>query len=452
MLTEARGQAEVDCPRHNTTSVKLGGLSLRRNFTWTFAGNLIYAACQWAVLVVIAKMTTPAAVGQFALGLAITAPILIFAAQGLRDLQATDAHQHFEFRHYLGYRLVSVTLALVGIVVLTQAIHYPAVVIVVGISKALESISELMYGKYQQHERMDWIATSLMLRGVFSVIAVAVLLHATYSIAWGAAGLIVANAGVLIFYDWRQPGWLFRSPELGDRHTSAPKGISGSSHISFPRTIFRLAMLGLPLGLAQMLNSFSVNVPRYFLERHAGEASLGIFAAIMYLLVAGRTVIAALAQSCVARLARWYANGDDQAFRSLLFKQLLLALGFGAAGIIFSMVCGGPFLRLIYRPEYAEYTSVLLLTMVISAINYLAEFTGTALTAARSIRVQPIILGTCVLVGWVSSAVLVPRYGILGASWGVLLIGVCQLFLYICALVYTFQRRGLERRRAMSPA
>src|SRR3954453_2324939 len=102
-----------------TRTIHSVGLSLRRNFAWTFAGNVIYAACQWAVLVVIAKLTTPADVGQFALGLAVTAPILIFANQGLRDVQATDAKRSFVFRQYLPYRLASVTLALLIIAGLT---------------------------------------------------------------------------------------------------------------------------------------------------------------------------------------------------------------------------------------------------------------------------------------------------------------------------------------------
>ena len=30
-------------------------VSLRANFTWTFAGNAVYAASQWAILSLIAK-------------------------------------------------------------------------------------------------------------------------------------------------------------------------------------------------------------------------------------------------------------------------------------------------------------------------------------------------------------------------------------------------------------
>jgi O-antigen/teichoic acid export membrane protein len=193
-----------------------------------------------------------------------------------------------------------------------------------------------------------------------------------------------------------------------------------------------------------MLNSFSVNIPRYVLERHEGEASLGIFAAIMYLLVAGRTVMAALAQSCVARLARFYANGNRKDFRSLLLRQLALAVVFGALGIVFAVTVGRPFLRVVYGPEYAEYTSVLLLAMFTSALNHLADVTGTALTAVRSLLVQPLVLGICVIIGIAASTLLIPRYGIVGAAWAVLLIGAFQLAFYVCALCLVFYRQQLR--------
>jgi hypothetical protein len=51
------------------------GLSLRRNFAWTVLGNVTYAACQWGMLVALAKLGSPEMVGQFALGLAIGAPV-----------------------------------------------------------------------------------------------------------------------------------------------------------------------------------------------------------------------------------------------------------------------------------------------------------------------------------------------------------------------------------------
>ena len=52
-------------------------LRLRVNFLWTLSGNVVYAACQWGMLVVLAKLGTHQMVGEFALALAITAPIVV---------------------------------------------------------------------------------------------------------------------------------------------------------------------------------------------------------------------------------------------------------------------------------------------------------------------------------------------------------------------------------------
>jgi len=52
---------------------------LRVNFSWTLVGNIVYAGCQWGMLTVLAKIGTTEMVGQFALGLAITAPVFMFS-------------------------------------------------------------------------------------------------------------------------------------------------------------------------------------------------------------------------------------------------------------------------------------------------------------------------------------------------------------------------------------
>lgn len=72
-------------------------LSLRQNFSWTFVGNVVYAACQWGMLVALTKLGTPEMVGQFTLGLAVTSPVFLFSNLQLRTLMATDAKQEYHF-------------------------------------------------------------------------------------------------------------------------------------------------------------------------------------------------------------------------------------------------------------------------------------------------------------------------------------------------------------------
>jgi hypothetical protein len=99
-------------------------LTLRVNFLWTLAGNVIYAACQWGILVALAKIGTVQMVGEFALALAITAPILVGAGLALRAVEATDALGEYEFRDYFSLRLLTsaaAVLVVAGAVTLEEA-------------------------------------------------------------------------------------------------------------------------------------------------------------------------------------------------------------------------------------------------------------------------------------------------------------------------------------------
>lgn len=51
-------------------------LSIRRNFGWTAAGNAINAACQWGTISALAKLSSAEVVGEYALAMAVTTPIL----------------------------------------------------------------------------------------------------------------------------------------------------------------------------------------------------------------------------------------------------------------------------------------------------------------------------------------------------------------------------------------
>jgi len=83
-------------------------LSLTRNFMWTFAGNAVYALCQWAAVVCLAKLGSAEMVGEFALALAIAFPITFIANLQLRVLFVTDHSTLYPFGQILGYDSSSV--------------------------------------------------------------------------------------------------------------------------------------------------------------------------------------------------------------------------------------------------------------------------------------------------------------------------------------------------------
>ena len=167
-------------------------LSLTRNFSWTLIGTGLYAVCQWGMLVVLAKLCSTLMVGQFALALAITAPVFVFAGLNLRTVQVTDARRDFQFGDYLGLRLLSIAAALTFVfaieVVSRHDAHLLFVVVMTAAAKALDLIGDTIFGLQQQHERMDRIAMSQMIRGVLQLLAVAAAAYVTRNVFWAVTG------------------------------------------------------------------------------------------------------------------------------------------------------------------------------------------------------------------------------------------------------------------------
>jgi O-antigen/teichoic acid export membrane protein len=409
---------------------------MRSNFVWTLAGYVVYAACQWGMLVTLAKLGTTEMVGQFALGLAITAPVIMFTNLQLRTVLATDSRAEYPFASYLGLRLVCTLVALGSIAAVAflgrlRAETYPAVMLV-GIAKAIESISDVHYGQLQQKERMERIAKSLIAKGILSLAVFWAAVYLTRSLVASLVGMILVWALVLVVYDMRSGGRVWTRP-------------------CFRRAILTsLAWRSLPLGIMAMLVSLNANIPRYFVEAHLGPAALGIFAALTYPMIAGTYVATALGQAALPVLARHFVAGDGIAgpFQDLLLRVSSTGVLLGGAGVLLSVIAGRPLLALFYRPEYARHVGVLVWLAVAAGLNYIATFLNAGVTATRNFRVLtlPYIVHALVAAGL--SAVLVSRAGLMGAAWaccGISAVGCAIPSLILVRMRSTRQGCSIER-------
>ncbi len=407
-------------------------LTLRRNFSWTFTGNLVYAACQWGMLVVIAKLGSPEMVGQFTLGFAVTAPIMMFTNLALRDILVTDAKHQYRFGDYLGLRTVSTSIALLIIAVVTFAAGYrwetSLVILLVGLAKAFESIGDVFYGLLQQNERMDRIAISLMIKGPLSLLLLGMGVYLSGGVVWGAVGLAVAWALVVFGYDLRSGIWAIDRLQTSQFSSSRTRTLDALQPRWHLQTMKKLSLLALPMGFVMMLVSLNANIPRYFIERYLGERELGIFSALAYLMTAGLMVVSPLAQSANPRLAKYYAAGNRSAFRSLLLKLVGIGALLGIAGLLISLVAGRELLTLLYGIEYAQHQDLFVYLMVAAAVNYMSAFLGYGMTATRYFLVQLPLYASVATTVAIACLWLVPSRGLQGAAIALII----SAFVYTC--------------------
>ncbi len=405
------------------------GLSLRRNFSWTLAGNVIYAGCQWGILVVLAKLGTPDSVGQFALGLAVAAPVFMFANLNLRAVQATDAKNSFCFEDYFKLRVVMTSLAAILILIIIFFTKYKVetalVVLAVAGSKSVEALSDAFYGLFQKNESMNVIGKSMILRGILSLTAMFLGFLVTRDVFFATLSLVFAKIIIFFFYDYPN-GKRFTN---GKFRLFASKNISSYLHsLKTSKNIMKnLTLLSLPLGIVTMLNSLNTNIPRYLIEKFNGEHDLGIFAAMAYLMVAGTAIVSALGQAASPRLAKYYSSQGSLKFVGLLVKLVGIGAVVGISGIFIIRIFGKEILSILYRKEYSQYNEVFLFIMIASCLSYISSFLGVAITSARHFKVQVPIAIASLLVVSISSYFLIPVMGIMGAAISIINMFIVQI-------------------------
>jgi O-antigen/teichoic acid export membrane protein len=372
-------------------------------------GNLTFAAAQWLVLVVLAKLLGVEAVGRFALGLAVAAPIFAFASLRLRAVQATDVRTAYPFPVYLGFTLLASLLAL-GVVVVLVAVSWRdvtgIVILLVAVAKGLEMISDIAQGLMQKHEAYRAIAASQIAKGVTGVSSIALGAILLGDVVSAAAGLAVARCACVLACDLPVARRLLRTHE-GPQATLRPDFTP-----ALMRAIFVLAF---PIGLVLALNTLQLSLPRFAIARYLDEAAVGYYSAIAYVTVAAGMIVNALGQAALPRLSRHYP-GAPREYLKLLVKLALVTAALGLAGVVVAALWGGPLLGFLYTPDYRAHGELFVWIMLGGAFQFLSATAGVGVTAARSFYSQVAVATPITLIVLIGCYALVPTHGLTGAA------------------------------------
>lgn len=408
--------------------------SLRRSLSWTLLGELVFAACQWISLMVVAKLGSPEALGRYALGLAVATPVIVLANLHLRPIWVVDVrerpeHERASWADYLGLRLLMQPIALAAVALVCLIRGWPAttvaVVLLMALIRMAGSVSDIFYAPAQRAERMDPIGISRVLAGVawLGMLALGLALGSELL----ALGL-VALASFALTLTW----------DLHHARAHAPIR---------PRLdragLRRLVALALPMGLAAGLLGVTGNLPAYVLELDHGLAEVGFFAAVLSILQASGVVNVALGNAAIPRLAK-LALGDPSAFWRLLIKLLALVGLLNGLGLALVLGFGDLYLRWAYTPEYAVYLPQLVIAALAAIVLGVANMLSQTLTALGRFRLQ-LVLNLVALIGSLGLSLwLIPGGGIEGAVWALLGLAILRLIIYALAN-FVFGPRGNSR-------
>ena len=389
---------------------------MRLDMIWTLAGNLVFAATQWSMLVVLARLGSKSDVGLYTLALAIPAPLFLLLSLQLRSAQATESSTSpFRFGHYFTLRVVlsALALALSGAYAVANGSALAPVIGWLAAAKLLDGLSDVCYGHLQAQGRLREVSRSLIVRGLLSALLLGAAFALTHQVSWAAFGTAAGYLAGLLVYD------LPRTRRGGEAWWSG----------DWPALV-RLARLTWPLGVAVGLIALNASLPRYFLGRERGLEAVGLFAALSYVTTAGSMVVTALGQAAttpLSRLAEQAQAGERQPFLALLTRLLLSGTALGVVGVVGSAALGRVLLGLLYGAAYAQEVSLFTLLMAAAGVSYVASFAGFGMTALRQFGAQVPLFVVTTAVLLVGCWLLIPQSGVWGAAWAMLGAAAIQL-------------------------
>ena len=180
-------------------------------------------------------------------------------------------------------------------------------ILAMGATRMLDSLSDVAYGRLQQQERMDRVADRRS--------------SAACSPWWSCPPRCSSAAG------WWTACWRWPSPGRSSCCSTTCPNVPGRGvprllrsrgndvrDPAFPRPHSRAVELaGAAARAGHVLSSLNVNVPRYFIEGCVGKAGLGVFAGCVGLFSAVYLVQVAIGQAALPRLAQYHAAGCSAA-------------------------------------------------------------------------------------------------------------------------------------------
>lgn len=324
------------------------------------------------MIAVLARLGTPEIAGQFALGIAISAPILVLAQFRRPEPGASDI------------RITSLVLALLGIAAvgfLDHGVQDRMALVLIVLAEFVEWVADLYAGQRGM--------VSLALHGILPIAALAVVFGRTGHLGIGLLAVLIVRLLVLFCYDFKRA----RREECKEDRELQVARLAGC-------------------------------VPCYFIAHMLGYSALGIFATLASLAPVANGLVQALSHEAMPSLKRLYGDGDLPGFSRMSAQLGGAGLMLGLCGIAGAVLLG-PFTR---QP------ALLLAVSALAGVQFVTTLLGSALTAGRrgNYRIPLEILA--VAATSLACVAMVPRAGLLGAASAASLGFLVQMLGQVCVL------------------
>ncbi len=396
---------------------------LKMNMAFAVLGQAVYVLSQYLLIVLLTHLGGVEQVGLLILGFSVSAPIMMLCNFRLNLLLASDMRSTFKFLDYFTLRLFTTLLGFLVIIFVALLFlrHAFLIIVLIGLTKCFEALSDICFAFAQKIERNKHIGMSQMFKNMLALPAFFLIYKLTLSLPLAFFVFGIAKLAGLVFYDLPVVAKFINPSRVGGPFTVSFLKTRVYQFIAQSKT---LLIAGLPLSLVAGLNSLNTNIPRYFVEKLLDDRMLGHFSPINYIFNMSLVMVGMMLAATLPRLSKYYYSYDKKSLTRMIRLLLILVVCMGGLAVLTAYFWGGQIITFFFGKIYAESAGLLFIYLIAATVNYIGLIFIYLLTAMRKLQVQIFVFLLTSMVTASSCWYLVPRYQLAGAVWAEVIAGV----------------------------
>jgi O-antigen/teichoic acid export membrane protein len=412
---------------------------VRRGAAWSTLDVMIGRTGGFALGVLVARILDPADFGVYAVAMVVHLIVVNVSELGVTAALVNDTEQEIPNSAPTVATIALVSSVMLGLLMAATApafaswlgsSHATSTIQIMALTLPLAGISAVPSALLRRAFRMDrlfWADTANLVASAVVVVPLALAGWGPKALAWSfVAGQLLTTIILLSYRPGRyRPGW-----DQGQAR--------------------RLLAFGVPLVGANILGFTIQNVDYIFVGRILGSIDLGFYLLAFNISGWPMNVFGSVVRSVsLPAFARLKERGDDMAERFCAALRMVSRITFPVC--LFLAALARPLVQFVYGSKWGLAASALVCLAIFGALRTIMELFSDFLVPEGKTRALFFVQLAWLPALVVALAVLVPKYGIVGASVAHVVVSVLVV---IPAYLYAVSRvdvRPLQVARALVP-
>ena len=396
--------------------------NIKKDYLWNSLGSLLQSAISPVLLIVITRLNGIDDSGLFSFALSLSVVFWAVSLWGGRTYQVSDVKREFSSGGYVAVRFIASLIVAISAVVFCVLNGYNAtktgLIMILVTFKILESIADSLYGVLQIHHKLYVAGMSLTMKAMLGFAAFMAVDIVTKNVIYGTLAILLVNVLIIFLYDIL---WVRRVEVINVSKKLCKEYIAQAIVIMKHTSAVFVVMF---------LTMFSLNIPRYFLDKSHPD-QIGYFGIMAMPITLLGLFISFIIQPNVVNLSELLVKGKLKEFARIVSKINHITFGIGVLSVVLSYLVGVWVLNTIFGININNFQLDLTIMVIGAVANAFVSIYVNLLIIMRRFKGQFYTLLLTDILAVAVSMCLIERSAMLGSVLVFMLISFLQLALLL---------------------